>query len=477
MQLWKSVVGKLWMTIMVLVAIVLLMLGFFLLQYIDTNFANSNDVKNLFIMTGIIGFLLTTFFAFFLSTRITAPLVQLKKAAVSISEGNYSTRVFIPSNDEIGQLSKTFNQMSQQMEETINALHHEKEHLGSVLRSMTDAVMTFDANGNMILVNPQGEKLVNAWHSITWEDESQVNNKQAIPEPLLPLFQSVVSETKEMISKLHVQNGVWSVVLTPLHSQGKIRGVVAVLRDVTEEHKLNKLRKDFVANVSHELRTPLSMLQGYSEALIDGIAESREESQELAQIINDESLRMGRLVDNFLDLAKMEAGHLDLNCDVVNLSELINRVVRKFSAFSKDEGIVLEQLLDNEHDLQITCGDEDRLEQVLTNLIDNAIRHTPAGASIIVRGKYVSQGQGRSVMIDVEDEGEGIPPEDMDYIFERFYKADKARTRGILGNNGLGLSIVKNIVESHKGTIEVNSILGHGTTFSLTIPCDRNEKM
>lgn len=472
MAIWKSVVGKLWITIIALVALVLIILGMFLLQYIDMTFANSNDVKRLFLYTAVIGFLLTTFFAFFLSTRITQPLLQMKKAADLITLGEYRTRVPIGSSDEIGELAKTFNHMAERLEETIKDLNHEKEHLANVLRSMADAVITFDADGYVILANPQGEKIIQEWSSLSWSDERQpVASRNQIPEPLQALFESVAEGAKEMTSKLQVHNGVWSIVMAPLYTKEMVRGAVAVMRDVTEEHRLDKLRKDFVANVSHELRTPLSMLQGYSEALLDDIAASPEERKELAQVIHDESLRMGRLVKDLLDLARMEAGHMELNYRQVDIRMLISRVHRKFSVLSKERDIAIKSQV-REEALIVAKGDEDRLEQVLTNLMDNALRHTPNGSEIEIRGSMTVIQDVRTVRIDIEDHGQGIPADDLPFIFERFYKADKARTRGSSRGTGLGLAIVKNIVDAHQGIIHVESTIGQGTTFSIFLPCN-----
>lgn len=467
MKLWKSVVGKLWITIIGLVAVVLMFLGIFLLDYIDTNFANSPDVKRLFVYTCIVGFLLTTFFAFFLSTKITQPLIELKKAADSITKGDYGSRVHSRSHDEIGQLAQAFNHMAGRLEETINDLNHQKEHLDSILRSMSDAVITFDAQGNIISTNPQGEHILHRWEQIDWNEESD------IPEPLSALFATVVAETREITSKVHVQEGVWSIVMTPLYTKELVRGAVVVLRDVTEEHKLDKLRKDFVANVSHELRTPLSMLQGYSEALLDDIAGTAEERKELAKIIYEESLRMGRLVHNLLDLSKMETGNFEMECTEINIKSLLERVKRKFSALSKEQGVEL-ALKIHTGELSIV-GDEDRLEQVLTNLMDNALRHSPQDSRIRMTAKPVHEAGENGVWIEVADQGEGIGEEDLQYIFERFYKADKARTREVpimkeAAGTGLGLAIVKNIVEAHGGRVGVLSKLGHGTTFYFIIP-------
>lgn len=260
--------------------------------------------------------------------------------------------------------------------------------------------------------------------------------------------------------------------MAPLYSEDHLRGAVAVLRDVTEEVRLEKMRRDFVANVSHEIRTPLSMMQGYSEALLDGMASSPEESSELVQVIHDESLRMGRLVKDLLDLARMEAGHTDMLKAQVDVGELLERVYRKFSVRAKERDIMLE-LKRPEQELLLGAADEDKLEQVLTNLLDNAFRHTPADRRIsILAGTVVLEGRSL-VEIAIRDQGAGINPEDLPFIFERFYKADKARLRGESGGTGLGLAIVKNIVESHHGSIYATSKLGEGTTFTLRLPVEK----
>lgn len=441
-------------------------------------------VKKLFALVSLIGFLLTTFFAFFLITKITKPLQQLKKAADLITHGEYGSRVPIVSSDELGELAQTFNLMGERLEETIKDLNYEKENLSSVLRSMADAVISFNVEGNVIFTNPQGQAIIANWSDIQWNTEQvDVENienastsgngmqSKQIPEPLQQIFANVVQDTKEITSKLHVHNGVWSIVIAPLYSNQLVRGAVAVLRNVTEEHRLEKLRKDFVANVSHELRTPLSMLQGYSEALLDDIAASPEERTELAQVIYDESLRMGRLVKDLLDLARMETGHLELDYQAFSLNSLLKRVHRKFSALCKEQGLHL-LLHSPDEEVVLSHADEDRLEQVLTNLLDNAIRHTALGAQITIRMELINKGaEEKSVLIEVEDQGQGIPVGDMPFIFERFYKADKARTRGTATGTGLGLAIVKNIVDSHHGTVQVRSTWGVGTTFSIVLPC------
>ncbi|OPA81560.1 sensor histidine kinase [Paenibacillus selenitireducens] len=464
------------MTIIGLVALIISILGLFLLNYIDVyHFRNSYDIKRLFIYTGIVGFSLTTIFALFLFYKITQPLRLLKKAADTIRKGDYNARVQnIRSSDEIGELAQTFNHMAQEMQETIQEVNHEKEHLSSILRSMTDAVITFDADGKVLSANPPGEGVLNDWNDISWlESREEANPSFQVPEPLYALFQTVLESRSDLSTKVHVQQGVYSVVMAPLYSSDTVRGAVAVLRNVTEEVKLEKLRKDFVANVSHEIRTPLSMLQGYSEALLDDIVSSPEERRELVQVIHDESLRMGRLVKDLLDLARMEAGHMGMKQDHIQLEQLLQRVYRKFSVLAKERDLQLTMDIPEEP-MDLKDADEDRLEQVLTNLLDNAFRHTGPGLEVRLSAEHVQTEKGKFLVLKVADKGQGIPSEDIPFIFERFYKADKARKRETNGGTGLGLAIVKNIVEAHHATISVHSMLGQGTTFTLTFPVEMN---
>ncbi|GAK39975.1 ATP-binding protein [Paenibacillus urinalis] len=476
MNFWKSLVGKLWYTIILLVACVLMTLGVFLLPYIDINFSadESGEIKRMFVLVCIIGFSLTTFFALFLFTKITQPMQQLIQATNDIRKGNYGTRLSLVTSDEIGELASTFNHMADELEDTIRNLNHEKERVASVLRSMTDAVVSFDGEGRLISTNPPGAKVMSVWQGIDWTEAdekfaSQVHpfsNIQDVPPPLRPLFYSVVTEGQDQSAEVHVKQSVWSIQMAPLHVEQGSRGAVAVLRDVTEEAHLEKMRSDFIANISHEIRTPLSMIQGYSEALLDGMAASPKESEELLQVIHDESLRMGRLVKDLLDLARMEAGHTDINLQKIDLNQMLERVYRKFSVAAKEQGLILDYTHPDES-LVLEAADEDKLEQVFTNLLDNAFRHTPSDKRIQIMAKQMNAS---FIEIRIKDEGKGIPRDDLPFIFERFYKADKARVRDVGRGTGLGLAIVKHIVDAHQGTIEVDSIPGEGTEFRLLLP-------
>lgn len=467
----RSLVGKLWITITCLVACVLLTLGVFLLPYIDTTFTNSMAIKRLFTYVSIIGFSMTTFFGLFLLTKITQPMQKLIEAANEIRRGNYGTRLNLVTSDEIGELANTFNHMAAELETNIRNLNHEKEHLSSVLRSMSDAVITFDNHGQIVLANPPGQEVMKAWQGLEWDEDLQGGGWAAdvLPKPLSELYYSTVRDGEDKSADIHVKQGIWSAHMAPLYSEDVIRGAVVVLRDITEQVKLEKMRTDFIANVSHEIRTPLSMMQGYSEALLDGMAASPEESRELIQVIHEESLRMGRLVKDLLDLTRMEAGHAELMLRRMDAGELSERVYRKFSVRAKERGIDLR--LNKLHDnLMLESADEDKLEQVLTNLLDNAFRHTPAGKIVSIDINRISTPDGESLEIVISDQGVGIPPEDLPFVFDRFYKADKARVRGETVGTGIGLAIVQNIVTAHKGTIQAVSEVGKGTSFTIIIP-------
>lgn len=473
MNFWRSLVAKLWITITCLVAFVLLSLGLFLLPYIDTVFSNSGDIKRLFTYASIIGFSMTTFFGLFLITKITQPMQKLIQAANAIRKGKYETRLNLVTSDEIGELANTFNHMAAELETTIRSLNHEKEHLASVLRSMSDAVITFDNNGDVVLANPPGQEIMNTWQGLQWDEDQEGGGwaAEVMPEPLIALFYKTVNEGKDQSTDLHVKQGVWEAHMAPLYADDMIRGAVVVLRNITEQVKLEKMRTDFIANVSHEIRTPLSMMQGYSEALLDGMATSPEESEELVQVIHEESLRMGRLVKDLLNLTRMEAGHSELLCRPMDAGELVERVYRKFAVRAKEQNIEL-RLNKLNNDLILESADEDKLEQVLTNLLDNAFRHTLEGKVIRITTDRVHMQSGVALKIVISDQGVGIPPEDVPFVFDRFYKADKARVRGETVGTGIGLAIVKNIVEAHKGAISVNSVVGEGTEFTIYIPAE-----
>ncbi|WP_050180753.1 ATP-binding protein [Domibacillus robiginosus] len=431
----------------------------FIYQSLEVMKETTEQTTKLILIAAGIAIILTTVFAFFLSTRVTAPLRTMRTAATELSQGNFDTKVPILTNDEIGALATSFNRMAYQLKGNIHALNQEKEQLSSILSSMADGVITLDQDGAVLIKNPPARQFLHNWNF----EKKALGTETETPTLLQNLFQEAVKTETEQEGELTMQGRSYVMIVSPLYNGDSVRGAVTVVRDMTEERRLDKLREDFIANVSHELRTPISMMQGYSEAIVDDIAATEEEKREIAQIIHEESLRMGRLVNELLDLARMQAGHITLHRADTVLEPFLQRVTNKFQGLAKEKNITL--TAQTEEAETIIFIDEDRIEQVLTNLIDNALRHTPEDGRVTL----VHEVKEKVHLIQVQDSGGGIPEEDLPFVFERFYKADKARTRGRSGT-GLGLSIAKNIVHAHGGTIKVQSRLGHGTVFFFTLP-------
>ena len=410
-----------------------------------------NDLRKWLLIFVLAAGLLTTVFAFLLSYRVAAPIREMSSAAKQLSLGDFRTRVEVTSSDEIGELGESFNLMASRLEANMLALSSEKEKLANVLSSMADSVITLNTSGEIIMINPPGEKL------LSWSNQ--------VPEFLLTMLNEVLDKRTNIERTEKLEGKSLSVIMAPLFFGEEINGAVTLLRDVTYEQKLMGLRQDFLTNVSHELRTPISMIHGYSEAIIDGVVTSHEELAEIVKIIHEESLRIGRLVNELLDLAGMEFELNALHYSDANIKRLIDRVVKKFLLLENNKNIKLVAQYEQMPDIKVEIG-VDRIEQVLTNLIDNAIRHSEVNGEIKIVARMKSDD---NFIIEVSDVGEGMKEEDIPFVFERFFKSDRARTR-VNPGMGLGLSIVKNIITNHHGSISVRSNKPHGTVFTIILP-------
>lgn len=431
----------------------------FIYQSLEVMDRTAERTTNIVFLSAFIALLLTTFFAFFLSTRITSPLRNMREGAFELAKGNFDTKVKVSSGDEIGQLAIAFNQMGRQLKHHLEVINQEKEQLSSILTSMADAVITFNQDKTILLNNPPAEKLLQQW---LFKDGATDAN--ALPSEMLHMLDHVLTFQEEIEEELEIEGAYYAINFSPLYSGESVRGAVAVLHNMTEQHRLEKLREDFIANVSHELRTPIAMLQGYSEALLDDVGTSEEERNEMTKIIYEESQRMGRLVTDLLNLARLESGHMRLYKELVQFNNSLERMSLKFSQAAKEKGIELSFTTELD-DWAAAELDEDRIEQVMTNLIDNALRHTPQGGQVHVH----VENMGDSAKVSINDTGAGITEEDLEFVFERFYKADKARTLG-KGGTGLGLAIASNIIKAHSGEIRAESKFGEGTSFIFTLP-------
>ncbi|KMT59508.1 hypothetical protein X560_1447 [Listeria fleischmannii 1991] len=415
------------------------------------------------VFAGLGAILITSLLSFVFSSRMAFPLREMKKIAVAVSRGNFDNRVPSYTHDEIGDLGIAFNNMAQQLKYNISALRQEKEQLSNILVGMADGVIKFNIDKTIILSNPPAEEFLHNWFF-----SNENSEKVLIPSKLEDMLDEILKTRDEQVGEITFGDQTYVAILTLLYNGENVRSIVAVIRDMTEEKRLEKMKSDFVSNISHELRTPISMLQGYSEAIIDGVAQTDEEVREFAQIIYEESLRIGRLVNDMLDLARMEAGFTQLDKQEMKLAPFISKVVSNFEVLAKENFVELNLEIDD-NNLMYTF-DVDRLEQVLINLIMNAIRHTGReGYHGVVTVKEHADYVNGQLLIIVSDNGSGIPEADIPYLFERFYKADKARTRGKAGT-GIGLAIVKNIIEAHHGNITVESTVGVGSSFIISLP-------
>jgi len=408
-----------------------------------------------------IAVILTSILAFFLSRTLSRPLIRMNQIALNLAKGDYSQRVTVRSGDEVGVLGASLNFLSEQLKKNITELSYEKEQIENILTGMSDGVVTFDTTGKIVLFNPQAKYLLNNCADV---EKDKVLDHCVYLSQLKSFYQRVLETGDLMEGEINVNDRIVSAKLSPLLdvSNRYLIGVVTVLQDVTKDRKLEEMRREFVANVSHELRTPISLIQGYSEAVIDDVVESQEQRNSFMKVILEEANRLKRLVDDLLELSRLQSGVISLEKESLDIAQVLVQVKAKFQA-------LLEQ---NKIDLQVEIGpeaeylfaDRFRIEQMFINLINNAIRYT-AGGKIEIISRRTEVG----IELCISDTGRGIPEQDLPFIFERFYRADKSRNRES-GGTGIGLSIVKNIVDAHNGKISVISEEGKGTTFKMIFP-------
>ena len=425
----------------------------------DTFITIFKDFSQIIGIVGLVAIMITLIITPIVSYRFTKPLSQITKAAQNMQLGDFSGRVSVITNDEVGDLAKCFNSLSEDLERSIGALSQEKDKLVSVIESMNEGVLTFDKDRNLTLVNLQTKIVLG--NDI--DRESITKSKEG--KLIAALIYKSIKRNMLVERDIEINSRIVSLRANPLKDSktGEIIGAVLVIQDVTAKKRIDQIRKEFLASVSHEIRTPLSIMQGYTEALLDGMASNPEDHNTYLQIIKDETVRLKVLVNDLLDINKMETGNFTLKKDYYDIRRLIERVNTKYSSFIADTAISLELTL--HPDLPLVYGDERRIEQALINLLENAIKHTPNDGRIIISAYCEDQ----KIIVQVTDSGEGIPHDEIHFIWDRFFKVDKARTREKAGS-GLGLAIVKNIIEAHGGIVGVRSVEGEGSMFKMEFP-------
>ncbi|PNZ67249.1 HAMP domain-containing protein [Staphylococcus croceilyticus] len=426
--------------------------GVFIYQDLKSIEDTNNAITIIILITAIIFLATSTVFAFFLSNKITKPLRQLRTQAFNVSKGDYSQKTTVSTKDEIGELSRTFNHMSYEIREHIEAISTQRNIRDSLINSMVEGVLGINDNREVILSNKMADDIIPTIDKSTY---------QKIEKQIEVTFTSKTTEFQE-----YEFNGKFYVFIMsyiPRIQQDGRSGIVVIIRDMTNEHNLDQMKKDFIANVSHELRTPISLLQGYTESIVDGIVTEPDEIRDSLSIVLDETKRLNRLVNELLNVARMDAEGLTVNKEIQPIKPLLSKMQMKYKQQAHDLEIDMNLLPTvNEEPWDY---DADRIDQVLTNLIDNATRYTKPGDRISITTSEDDKYQ----FLYVNDTGSGIAPEHLDLVFDRFYKVEASRTRGKQGT-GLGLFICKMIIEEHGGSISVESTLGEGTTFIIKLP-------
>ncbi|HZK18727.1 MAG TPA: ATP-binding protein, partial [Clostridia bacterium] len=400
------------------------------------------------------------------------PIQRINLVAKEIAEGNFEKEIRASSRDELGDLADSINFMAKRLEATIDDITEEKNRAHAILDCMGDGVIVLDEHAQIILVNPAAEEFFGIIADYSYgKDILEVVRNYELDKLLTTSLNTGESMVQEM-RVLNPDQRIFCVHVTPLicpECRVQKAGVVALLRDITERRALEEMRSEFIANVSHELRTPLTTIKGYLETLLDGALEEPELSRHFLEVVNSEAERFARLIDDLLDLSKMENRRAVINCtQPVRIADLINRITTMYESQASEKGLQLVTEVGDPTKL-VVQGDPDMLSQVMINLVDNAIKYTPEGGEVTVRAfPSPGKGQEKTITVQVEDTGIGIPKDSVPRIFERFYRVDKSRWRE-LGGSGLGLSIVKHIIEAHGGEVDIQSTVGKGSVFTFTL--------
>ena len=415
--------------------------------------------NNIIYSSLLIGFAIAFAAGYFFSRAITYPLAKLMRKAESIAKGDFDQELEVKSGDEIGKLADTFNYMAANLKNTLIEISSEKSKLETILNYMTDGIIAFNLRGEVIHTNPASARILGAEGLMTFQEYRDRFGFEYSFEDVLYLQSKQTTEMNLAVGEKTVK--VYFAVFTD--ESKKPEGVIAVLQDITEQQRLENMRKEFVANVSHELRTPLTSIKSYSETLLDGALEDRETAEHFLTVINSEADRMTRIIRDLLQLSSLDYQQTKWNFEKMSLVDLVKSCVERMRIEVDARRQTIECYVLNE--IPEIEGDYGRLEQVAFNIIGNAVKYTPEGGNITV---YVGRIY-NDVYFKVTDSGIGIPEEDIERIFERFYRVDKARSRE-MGGTGLGLSIAREIIEAHKGSINISSKVGVGTEVTVRLP-------
>ena len=420
-----------------------------------------NETTKTIIMAVAMALVLAAIMGYVFAQTLTGPILALTKGAKSLAEGDMSQSLKVRSTDEIGQLTSSFNYMAEELAKNMSEISREKNRLEILLHNMSDGVISFDKDGNLMLANAAAATMLHEEKmDMTFTDfirKFDINSGVYLDMGNEPSKKVTFPVGKQFIN----------ANFTPYYDKkGKMEGLVVVLQDITEQKKLDDMRKEFVANVSHELRTPLTTVKSYTETLLDGAMEEKELATEFLTIINSEADRMAFLVRDLLQLTRFDNKQVRLDMTEIEMNDFLSMTVRqnKIHAEAKNQQLSFQPY---EH-MVVVHGDRDRVGQVVNNIVTNAIKYSLEQATIRI---FITEDE-KYFKINVRDTGMGISREDLPRIFERFYRVDKARSRA-MGGTGLGLAIAKEIMETHGGKLTAESEYGKGTTMTMWFPKER----
>ncbi|HEM1167377.1 TPA: cell wall metabolism sensor histidine kinase WalK [Listeria monocytogenes] len=433
----------------------------YLVADIESVYKQVDDITNILITGTLIAMIITAVLGILLSRTITKPIIEMKRQAYAMARGNYSRKVKVYGVDEIGELADSFNTLTKRVQEAQAMTEGERRKLSSVLAYMTDGVIATDRRGKVILINTPAEKMLRVKHE-------SANGRSIIDvldigdtyqfEDLMEVDGSLTMD-RSTLDKPYVLRANFSVIQ---RETGFNNGVIAVLHDITDQEKVDQERRDFVSNVSHELRTPLTSMHSYLEALSDGAWEDKEIAPRFLEVTQNETERMIRLVNDLLKLSRMDGGREQLEKSFVNFTDFFNHIIDRFEMMKK-ETIMFKRHIPREP--VIIEIDEDKVMQVLDNIISNANKYSPDGGRISFYLKKFED----EIEVSIADEGLGVPDEDLANVFDRFFRVDKARSRE-MGGTGLGLAIAREVIEAHGGRIWAERNKTKGTIIKFTLP-------
>ncbi|MGO4961365.1 cell wall metabolism sensor histidine kinase WalK [Jeotgalibaca porci] len=442
---------------------------------IETVYSQISEIVKIFLNASLFAIVITIILAIIISQGISKPIAEMRTKTLAIAQGDYSGRIRIYGNDELGQLADTINDLSTKVKEAQETTESERQRLDSVLKHMSDGVIATDRRGKIIIVNNRAVDLLG------------LNREEAVGKSIMKVldlskeftFRQLLETNEDLILHIDEGEGKADSILQGEFSviqrdTGFISGVVCVLTDITEQEKVEQERRNFVSNVSHELRTPLTSVKSYTESLQDGAWKDPDIAPQFLQVISTETERMIRMITDLLNLSRMDQGKLQLEREYVSMNDLFSHILDRFDMVLQSEAYRNKNYKIQRDLTQRTLWvdiDQDKVTQVIDNIMNNALKYSPDGGTITCRLMETHN----SVVLSITDEGMGIPRKDLQHIFERFYRVDKARARS-MGGTGLGLAISREVLMLHGGRIWATSVENKGSTFFISLPYESFEE-